>query len=82
MFPESLSTRPTANDLRGTYIAATEKWDLTARYRFSRRYALEFNARNIFAEKGREFRSGGRVTRWDFYDTFYALSFTANFGDR
>jgi TonB-dependent receptor len=82
VFPESLSTRPTANDLRGTYIAATEKWDLTARYRFSRRYALEFNARNIFAEKGREFRSGGRVTRWDFYDTFYALSFTANLGDR
>lgn len=82
VFPESLSTRPTANDLRGTYIAATEKWDLTARYRFSRRYALEFNVRNIFAEKGREFRSGGRVTRWDFYDTFYALSFTANLGDR
>ncbi|MDO8539422.1 MAG: TonB-dependent receptor [Opitutaceae bacterium] len=82
VFPESLSTRPTANDLRGTSISATEKWDLTARYRFSRRYSLEFNARNIFAEKGREFRSGGRVTRWDFYDTFYALSFTANFGDR
>lgn len=82
LFPESLSTRPTANDLRGTYISATEKWDLTARYRFSRRYSLEFNARNIFAEKGREFVSGGRVTRWDFYDTFYALSFTANLGDR
>lgn len=82
VFPKSLSTRPTANDLRGTTISATEKWDLTARYRFSRRYSLEFNARDVFAGKGREFISGGRVTRRDFYDTFYALSFTANFGDR
>jgi TonB-dependent receptor len=82
VFPRSLSTRPTATDRRGTYIAATEKWDLTARYRFSRRYALEFNVRNLTAEKGRTQITGRQVTRWDFYDTFYALSFTANLGDR
>jgi hypothetical protein len=33
------------------YIAAAEKWAVPARYRLSGRSALEFNARNIFADK-------------------------------
>lgn len=53
-----------------------------AGYRFNRRYSLEICARNVVAETGREFISGGRVTRLDFYDTFHAPSFTAHFGGR
>jgi hypothetical protein len=33
IFPKALNIRPIGTDERGTYVSATQKWDLTARYR-------------------------------------------------
>jgi outer membrane receptor for ferric coprogen and ferric-rhodotorulic acid len=81
IFPEGISTLPSATDLRPIYLAAKQRWDITLRYRFNQRYALEFNGGNIFNVAARELIRGGRTQESRSYGATYSLSFTANLAD-
>lgn len=81
IFPEAVTTLPSATDLRPIYLARKQRWDMTVRYRYSHRYAIELNVGNVFDVPSRELVRGGRIQESRSYGTTYALSFSANLAD-
>jgi iron complex outermembrane recepter protein len=81
IFPEAVTTLPSATDLRPVYLARKQRWDLTTRYRFNHRYSLELNVGNVFDVPSRELIRGGYLQESRSYGTTYALSFSANLAD-
>lgn len=79
LFPEAITTAPTATDLRPVYESSHQRWDATVRYTFpNRNYSLELNGSNLTNDSWRNFYQGGRNTSRRTFGTNYTLSFRAN----
>ena len=78
IFPEAITTAPTATDLRPVFESSHQRWDASARWRINRTYALELTGTNLTNESWRNFYQGGRNTSRRTFGAQYSLSFRAN----
>jgi iron complex outermembrane recepter protein len=79
IFPEAITTAPTATDLRPVYESKHQRWDATLRYTLpNRNYSLELNGSNLTNDSWRNFYQGGRNTSRRTFGTNYSLAFRAN----
>ena len=78
VFPEAITTAPTATDLRPVYESSHQRWDASARWRISRAYSLELTGNNLTNDSWRNFYQGGRNTSRRTFGAQYSLSFRAN----
>ena len=78
IFPEAITTAPTATDLRPVFESSHQRWDASARWRISRTYALELTGTNLTNDSWRNFYQGGRNTSRRTFGAQYSLSFRAN----
>jgi iron complex outermembrane receptor protein len=78
IFPEAITTAPTATDTRPVFESSHQRWDASARWRISRTYAVELTGTNLTNDSWRNFYQGGRNTSRRTFGAQYSLSFRAN----
>jgi outer membrane receptor protein involved in Fe transport len=79
IYPSAITIAPSTTDLRPTYEARHQRWDVTLRYRLSRRYAFELTGANVFADPSMDRIKAGRHIERREFGAVYALSFIADF---
>lgn len=79
IYPSAITSRANGTtDLRDTYEARHQRWDVTLRYRLRRNLDVELGGSNIFKDPSRKFIQAGRVTQQRDYGSQYLLSFRLN----
>lgn len=79
IYPSAVTTYANGTtDLRNTYEARHQRWDVTLRWTPSRIYSFEFDGSNIFKDPSRKFIQSGRVTQQRDFGANYILSCTIN----